>query len=192
MSNNQEQVQMVWVPCRQASAARIQLPAGYFIRTYRPGDEESFFRLMESVGWTGWDEARLRPWLYRILPGGWFFAVHKANGKIAATCMATHDPTWQVPFCGEVGWTATHPNHQGRGLGKVVVSAVVACFLDTGYGCIHLYTEHWRDAALKLYLNLGFVPYLVPPDSIQLWEKICATLNWAFEPETWVADLTGR
>ncbi|MGD2026498.1 MAG: GNAT family N-acetyltransferase, partial [Anaerolineales bacterium] len=189
MTHNPEQIQMVWPPGRRMTNPEPRLAGGYFLRTYRRGDEECFFRLMDSVGWAGWDEAHLRPWLYRALPDGWFFAVQKASGKIAATCMATHDPTWQMPFCGEVGWTATHPDHQGKGLGKAVVSAVVARFLNTGYRCVHLYTEHWRDAALKMYLKLGFVPYLDPSDSIKIWEKICARIGWTYEPEEWVADL---
>jgi mycothiol synthase len=189
MSNDPEQVQMVWPPDGRMTSPEPRLAGAFFLRTYRPGNEESFFRLMDSVGWTGWDQARLRPWLYRILPHGWFPIIDQTSEEIVATCIATHDPTWQMPFCGEVGWTATHPDHQGKGLGKAVVSAVVAHFLNTGYRCIHLYTEHWRDAALKVYLKLGFVPYLDPPESVQVWKQICVRLDWPYEPEEWVADL---
>ncbi len=180
---------MVWPPGKRVAGAERRLPEGYALRTYRPGDEARFFRLMQAAGWPSWDEEKLHPWLYRILPGGWYFAVHTASDEIAATCMATHDPTWQVPFCGEVGWTAAHPAHRGKGLGPAVVSAVVARFLDAGYPCIHLYTEHWRDAALKMYLSLGFVPYLDPPETARLWEAICARINWAFKPDAWVTNL---
>ncbi len=161
------------------------LPEGYTLRTYQPGDETGFYALMEAVGWTGWDQDRLHPWLYRILPGGWFFAVHE--GKIIGTCMATHDPTWELPFCGEVGWTAVHPDHQGRGVGTALVGAVIARFLEAGYARIHLYTEVWRMAALQVYLRLGFVPYLVSAGSVGNWEQICAELNWPFTPEKWPA-----
>lgn len=181
MPHNPEQVQMIWPQgCRITPSP---LPEGYTLRTYQPGDEPGFYALMDSVGWTGWDEHKLNPWLYRILPQGWFFAVYE--DKIVGTCMATHDPTWEVPFCGEVGWTAVHPDHQGVGIGTAVVGVVVERFLQAGYSVIHLYTEVWRLAALKVYLRMGFVPYLQPPETIEQWGEICAQLDWHFTPEMW-------
>ena len=64
------QLQMVW-PEHQLSAPPIARPAsGYSLRTFRPGDEPRFFRLMELAGWPGWDSERLQPSLSRILPAG--------------------------------------------------------------------------------------------------------------------------
>ncbi|MBN2043648.1 MAG: GNAT family N-acetyltransferase [Anaerolineales bacterium] len=183
MSLTPEQVQMIW-----PEGQRIQpsaLPQGYTLRTYRPGDEAGFYDLMDSVGWTGWNPEKLQPWLFRILPEGWFFAIHERDGEIIGTCMATHDPTWEVPFSGEVGWTAVYPDHQGKGIGKAVVGAVVKRFLDAGYAQIHLYTEIWRLAALKVYLRIGFEPYLIQQESIQQWEKVCVQLNWPFTADEW-------
>jgi mycothiol synthase len=186
---NQDQVQMLWPEHRQVSPSQYQPPKGYHLRTFHPSDSPNYFRLMEQVGWPGWDDAKLRPWLYRILPDGWFMLVEEKTSDIVATCMATHDPTWQVPFCGEVGWTAAHPAHRGKGLGTVVVGAVMARFIEAGYTRIHLYTEEWRYAALKMYLKLGFVPYLDPPQSIDQWQRICSELDWPFTPDKWVDSL---
>lgn len=187
MPHNPEQVQMIWPSGQRLKPSA--LPQGYTLRTYRPGDETGFYELMDSVGWTGWNAEKLQSWLYRILPGGWYLAVHKKTGKVVGTCMAAHDPTWEVPFCGEVGWTAVHPDHQSRGIGKAVVGVVVARFLDVGYSRIHLYTEVWRLEAMKLYLRMGFVPYLFPTESVEQWEKICTQLNWSFTPEMWPSSL---
>jgi mycothiol synthase len=184
MSHNPEQVQMVW-PRGQELPAYAGLPEGYRLRTYQPGDEVSFYRVMALAGWPDWDAEKLHPWLHRILPKGWFMVVEERSGEIVATSMATHDPTWQVPFCGEVGWTAADPAHSGKGLGTAVVHAVINRFLEAGYGCIHLYTEHWRYAALKIYLRLGFVPYLDPLETISHWETICRVLDWPFTPDGW-------
>lgn len=159
MTANPDQIQMIWPALLLAAPPAVHVPPGYLLRTYQPGDEAGFYQLMASVGWTGWDDEKLHPWLYRILPEGWFFAVEQTSGEIVATCMATHDHTWQVPFCGEVGWTAAHPEHQGKGLGTAVVSAVVGRFLQAGYQTIHLYTEVWRTAAIAMYLKMGFEEY---------------------------------
>ena len=189
MSHNSEQVQMVWPQGKTGLTSQFNLPEGYTLRTYQPGDEVGFYALMASVDWTGWDEDKLRPWLYRTLPEGWFFATHEKSGELVGSCMATHDPTWESPFCGEVGWTVVHPDQQGKGLGKTLVSAVLGRFLRAGYSCIHLYTEVWRLAALKVYLDLGFVPYLQPPETTGQWEKICSQLDCLFEPERWPGEL---
>jgi hypothetical protein len=31
---------------------------------------------------------------------------------------------------------------------------------------------------------------LYPLESVQIWEAICARLNWAYKPDAWVTDLT--
>jgi hypothetical protein len=97
---------MVWPVQRQVPQFLSQPPHGYILRTYQPGDESGFFQLMALAGWPDWDAERLKPWLYRILPRGWFMAVDQESDEIMATSMATHDPTWQVPFCAELGWVA--------------------------------------------------------------------------------------
>jgi mycothiol synthase len=163
----------------------VRLPAGYALRTYRPGDEALFFEIMELAGWSGWNEDRLHPWLYRIVPEGWFMAVHQASGQIVTTAMTMHDPTWQVPFCGEVGWVAGDPAYAGRGLGMAVCAAVTARFIEIGYRHIHLYTEDWRLAAIKIYLKLGYVPYLYTPEMPEWWREICAQLGWPYRPPAW-------
>lgn len=169
MAHNPEQVQMIWPKGKPAPDLQHSLPPDMLLRAYRPG----------------WDEEKLRSWLYRILPGGWLMLVDQHSGEIIGTCMATHDHTWQQPFCGEVGWRAVHPARQGDGLGAVVAAAVVERFLQAGYACIHLYTEVWRLAALKMYLKLGFIPYLDPPESSARWVEICTQAGWPFTPNKW-------
>lgn len=111
--------------------------------------------------------------------------IDKESGAIVASSMATHDHTWLKPFCGEVGWTVTDPAHRGKGLGTAVVSAVTRRFIDAGYRNIHLYTEIWRLAALKIYLNAGYIPLLDEPTAPGRWRRICKQLEFPFVPEKW-------
>lgn len=188
MSENESytQLQMVWPEHLLDAPPVVQVPEGYALRIYRPGDEKRFFEIMALAGWPGWDEDRLHPWLYRIVPEGWFMAVHQASDEIVTTAMATHDPTWEVPFCGEVGWLAGDPAHAGKGLGMAVCAAVTARFIEIGYRHIHLYTEHWRLPALKIYLKLGYVPYLCTPEMPARWRAICEQLQWPFMLDAWL------
>ncbi len=179
------QLQMVWPTSHLTQALPIVLPTGYRLRTYKPGDEARFFEVMALAGWPGWDEAKLKPWLYRILPQGWFMAVTEADDQIVATAMATHDHTWLLPFSGEVGWVAGDPAHKGRGLGTAVVAAVTARFIEVGYSSIHLFTEHYRLPALTIYLRLGYLPLLYRPEMWDLWRDVCTELSWPYTPDLW-------
>ena len=181
------QLQMMWPESRLTAPPVASVPAGYALRVYRPGDEPGFFRVMALAGFGAWDGARLRPWLARILPDGWFMAVEAGMGAIVATAMALHDASDQHPFGGELGWVAADPAHSGKGLGRAVCAAVTARLIAGGYRDIHLYTEDYRLAALKVYLSLGYVPFLYAPGVADRWRVVCAQLGWPFTPETWRA-----
>lgn len=68
-------LQMVWPERLLDPRPSIRLASGYTLRTYRPGDETGFFKVMERAGWPGWDEEKLRPWIARVPPGSWFMIV---------------------------------------------------------------------------------------------------------------------
>lgn len=179
------QLQMIWPERLLARPPVVHPPAGYLLRTYRPGDEPRFFEVMALAGWPGWDDGKLHPWQARIPPDCWFMAVHEESGQIAATAMGLDDPSEQHPAGGELGWVAGDPAHAGRGLGLAVCAAVTARLIALGYRDIHLYTEHWRLAALKTYLELGYVPFLCTPEMPERWRAICEQLGWPFIPKTW-------
>jgi len=177
------QLQMVWPERLLNAPPAARLPPGYALRTYRRGDEPRFYEVMELAGWPGWNDEKLQPWLPRILPGGWFMAVHKESGEIVATAMSLHSEVY--PSGGELGWLAGDPAHAGKGLGMVVSAAVTARFIAAGYRNIHLYTEDYRLPALKTYLELGYIPFLYTPEMPERWRAICAQLQWPFTPEVW-------
>ncbi len=179
------QLQMVWPEHLLAVPPAVQLPPGYSLRAYRPGDKARFYQIMELAGWPDWNDEKLQPWLARIPPGSWFMAVHEKSEQIVATAMGLHNHTELHPFGGELGWMAGDPAHAGQGLGMAVAAAVTARLIDAGYRNLHLYTEQWRPAALKTYLKLGYAPLLYTSEMLQRWQAICAQLQWPFTPEKW-------
>ena len=178
MPDDAPQLRMVWPTARLGSVPSPVLPADYTIRTCRPGDEARFYALMELAGWPGWDEERLSYSLNRILPGGWYLAVHTASGVVVASAMALHNYTDTHPFWGELGWLAAAPDHSGQGLGLAVSACVVRRFVDAGYRLIHLHTEEFRLAAIKTYLKPGFEPWTGGPDGRAQWARVLDLLNW--------------
>ncbi len=100
------QLRMVWPEHRLNAPPGVRLPHGYALRTYQRGDEARFYDLMALAGWPGWDDEKLRPWLAKILPEGWFMIIHQERAEIVATAMCLHNYKGTNPFQGEVGWLA--------------------------------------------------------------------------------------
>jgi mycothiol synthase len=67
-------------------------------------------------------------------------------------------------------------------LGQAVCAAVVARYARGGYQRVFLNTDDFRLPAVKVYLKLGFVPFLHGPDMEARWRKVCAQLQMPFEP----------
>jgi len=176
---------MVWPPQVLGAPPVPRLAPGYGLRTYLPGDEPRFYEVMALSGWRGWDDERLKPWIARIPPDGWWMVLHQASQTIVATAMALHDHTDHHPFGGELGWVASDPAHGGKGLGMAVCAAVTARLIAAGYRNIHLYSEDWRLPALKTYLRLGYIPFLYLPEMHDRWQSVCNQLAWPFRPEEW-------
>ena len=172
------QLRMVWPAARLDSVPEPQPLAGYTTRNYRPGDEARFHELMERAGWPGWDGERLSYSLNRILPDGWFMAVHSKSAVIVASAMALHNYKGTFPFWGELGWLAADPAHSGHGLGMAVSACVVRRFVEAGYRRIHLHTEHYRLAAIKTYLKLGFAPWIDGAATEAQWAPVLDRLGW--------------
>lgn len=183
---NGGQLRMVWPKDRIVFPPEISVASGYVVRTYCPGDENRFFKVMSLAGFEGWDKERLRYSFNRLLPNGWFMAVHEISGQIVATAMALHNFSDYDPFWGELGWVAADPEHAGHGLGKTVSTCVVRRFLQAGYHLIHLHTDDFRLSALKSYLAIGFVPMLEHPLHRDRWQEVMERLNWPIEADTWV------
>ncbi len=180
------QLRMLWSERRDAPLP-VQLPTGYLLRTYQPGDESRFFQVMELAGWPGWDARKLQPWYERTVAEGWFMVVHHATGEMVATAMALRDQSEFGRQGGEIGWVACAPEHRGKGLGLAISAAATTRLIAEGYRHIHLYTEDWRFAALKVYLQLGYIPLLHAPDMAERWRAVCAQVQWPFTPEKWAS-----
>ena len=180
------QLLMAWPQERLDRPPEIHLPDGYFMRLYQPGDEPIFYEIMALAGWPGWNDEKLKPWLMKILPAGWFMVIQEQTGQIVATAMCLHNYKGIHPFQGELGWLACNPAHTGRGLGLAVSAAVTRRLIEARYRNIRLYTEDYRLPALKVYLQLGYLPVLYLPEMLERWKDICGKLNWPFTPEAWL------
>jgi len=171
------QLHMIWPEGRRAPR-RPGLPPGYILRTWREGDAEGYRALMTAAGFDSWaTEDKVPGVLKTALPEGLFFVVHEATGRIAATTVAGHAACDEHPFGGELGWVAVDPAHRGRRLSAATCAAVVRRFRDAGFRRIYLKTDDRRLPALRVYLDLGFVPFLHGQDMEGRWRKVFSELG---------------
>ncbi|MBX3054641.1 MAG: GNAT family N-acetyltransferase [Caldilineaceae bacterium] len=175
-----EQLRMIWPNDRLESPPSVTIHPDYDLRTFRPDsaeDMKGWCRLMELAGFGLWDEQRLAPIYARILPNGWFFAVHRETGSLAASAMACHEPHPLHPFGGALNWVCGDPAHRGKGLGMTVCAAVTARLLAGGYENVFLITDDFRLPALSIYLRLGYRPLLFAPDMEKRWRAVYEQLG---------------
>ncbi len=176
-----QQLRMVWPQERLGSPPHFSPPAGYTLRTFRPGDEAEHVRLMRVAGFADWSLEKLAAAMEKCLPDGFFVVEHSPSHQLVATAMAHHQPLPEHPSGGELGWVAGDPEHKGKGLGYAVCAAVTRRFLEIGYHNIYLRTDDFRPPAIKLYLKLGYVPFLFAPDMEPRWRDVCARLAVDFD-----------
>jgi predicted TIM-barrel fold metal-dependent hydrolase/ribosomal protein S18 acetylase RimI-like enzyme len=151
------------------------LPAGYMLRTYRKGDEESYIKVMQSAGFENWNgvESVLRT----ALPEGIFFIVHRKTNRIVATACAQNYPTDLHPQGGVLGWVAVDPEHRGKKLGYIISMKSVEKLIKSGYRHIYLSTDDWRLAAINTYLKMGFEPMHYMDDMKKRWKAVREELS---------------
>lgn len=179
------ELQMVWPSSRLTEWPRWAAPEGYALRTYQAGDELEFFCLMDSAGYKGWNMREFQSWLQKVVPGGFFFVVHRETGKMVATAMGCQNPAPLHPFGATLSCVAADPAHKGKGMGYVVSAAVTCRLLQAGYQEIYMQTDDWRLPALKTYLKMGWVPFLFQEDMPERWQAVCQVLRWPYTPQVW-------
>ena len=156
----------------------IDMPPGYGLRIYVPGDESAWVSILSTGDFGKWDRGRLE----RMMAGeraplpraGIFFATHH-DRPVGTACTFLHPGAQgDVP---ELGWVAVLPAHRGRALGQQLSVAVLRFVRDLGRGYTYLLTEEFRVPAIKTYLRLGFEPEMTDPRHAPWWADNLAQLR---------------
>lgn len=152
------------------------LPSGYRLRAFRPGDETAWLAIQAASD--RFNAHVIAPDLFARVFGAdeptlasrLFFA-EGAGGEPVGTAAAWWregpDDTW-----GRVHWVAVLPEHQGKGLGRALLTAVCARLADLGHAHAYLTTSAGRLPALRLYLSAGFRPEVGSAEEASAWEEI--------------------
>jgi mycothiol synthase len=170
-------LEMLWPESLRERPLQVVVAAGYRLRQFEPGDRDAYFRLLAAAGM---DACRLEYWEQHLLPDGFFLAEHVESKALVATCMASHHPAPRHPRAGNLGWLAADPAHGGRGLGRAVAAAVTARLIAGGYNRIYLETHDFRLPAIRVYLSMGWRPFLYQEDMQRRWRAVHEKLGIPF------------
>ena len=156
----------------------LELPSGYYLRTYQDGDEVHWANIIsDSFGGRARTVQDTQNEITNrdvFVPDGLYFITHQ-DIPIATAC------AWRQSVdetdVGYVHMVGVVSEHTGKKLGKWVSLAVLFYFKENGFTCSMLDTDDFRIPAIKTYLNLGFKPVYVEETQTERWQDIFDTLR---------------
>lgn len=151
------------------------LPAGFSLRFYRPGDDRTWTRIQQEAeryhevtpelfrGEFGGDEGQLSQRQLFLCD---------ATGREIGTGTSWRNEDYHGKVWGRIHWVAIAAHHQGRGLGRALVSALCQRFIELQHIRAYLTTESVRGQAIQLYLSFGFLPEIKHEADRREWEAL--------------------
>ena len=107
------------------------------------------------------------------------FYVCNKKGKAIATATSWYNNDYHGEQIGRIHWVAVHPEYQGKGLSKPLLSNALERLKELGHQKCYLRTLHVRTPAIRLYLSYGFRPDIRSEEDRIIWEEI----NMRFKSE---------
>ena len=143
------------------------IEAGYNLRTFREGDEQTWADVKNAVfGSSSTPEEFWNQTFSGVnkkldfAPEGFFFAEKEGESVgICAGIVLHKRKKIGGTFPGVIGWTGVHEDHRGVGLGRALMVSSLNYLHDRGVAVTEVGTQFYRTAAVNLYESLGFRIY---------------------------------
>jgi GNAT superfamily N-acetyltransferase len=156
------------------------LPPGFLLRWYQHGDAVHWMRIHHDAE----PYHEITPGLFNHEFGcdserlcGCQCFLQDAVGRVVGTGTAWSAGESSEDACGRVFWLAVIRSHQGRGLGKPLLSAICHRLRDLGHERACVFTSTGRLAAVNLYLNFGFEPQIRSESERMIWDSVFMALK---------------
>lgn len=162
---------------------RFPLPPGYSYRRYKQGDGELWARIETSAGEFAYVELAIEHFLkefggHQQELGKRCLFVETGNGEPVGTAMAWYGALDPGGIAGRLHWVGIRKSYQGQGIGKSLVSRVME-LLSTLHERAYLTTQSSALAAIKIYLDFGFLPWVSEEAQEKEWSEIAKQLGFA-------------
>lgn len=170
------QLRMVW---KNASSQPIHLMDGCYVvdrstekftkEQLADGWIDACTELNGGIRWTR-EQFYKTMWDDPLIPeDGIFFAV-TPEGRIFSTATVQVLPG----HIGNLHMVGSCADVRGKGGGRAVCSAVIEYFKKHEIRLAYLNTDDFRKPAIKIYLDLGYRPYLYEGDMAERWHALMA------------------
>ena len=158
---------------------QFPVPKGFAIRNYRPGEGRIWTRIQRAAEpYINIDDGLFMREFKRDLlamEDRSFFLTTDAGEEIG-TITAWWQPEMDGKNWGQIHWVAIHPDYQGRGLSKPMMSVAMARLQQSHKRCF-LGTSIRRIPAIKIYLDFGFTPDLSRENAREAWAEVASVLE---------------
>ncbi|NLC68422.1 MAG: GNAT family N-acetyltransferase [Clostridiaceae bacterium] len=158
-------------------AERHPLPAGYYIRKYRIGEEGIWAEIETAAGEfktekeaLDYFEKEFGPYRHEM-EERCFFVIHKDSGRAIGTTTAWYNDNYKGQNHGRIHWVEIHPDFQGRKLAKPLL-ATAMIYLAEHHDRAYLVSHTTRYKAINMYLDFGFKPELENNESVRAWKMV--------------------
>jgi mycothiol synthase len=154
----------------------VEMPAGYTLRTYRPGDEAGLGRIYAAceLGEGSPEYVRGRMIAHPCFKPERIFIVLDGEEAVGTAAAWVEDGDPGVGYLHMVG---TLPEYRGKGLGKLLTVAAIRFTHHEGLPAQRLKTDDWRESALRMYLALGYDPLLLDESHPGRWQVLAQKLD---------------
>jgi len=167
------QLRMIWKPENPRTIKGV--PEGFSVRSMSFADIDGWCEVSRALtGENRWsNEEFIRNMLFNppltLLPRDIYCLFDDAAGAMVSTAAACLDTEKRL---GNLHMVSAVPEYRGRGIGRAVCEAAVECFVRHGIAEATLSTDEFRVPAIKIYLGLGFRPWLYEEDMPGRWRGV--------------------
>ncbi|MCE2416613.1 GNAT family N-acetyltransferase [Candidatus Poribacteria bacterium] len=158
---------------------QFPIPDGFAIRNYRRDEGHIWTRILQAAEpYIDIDDGlfnREFGHYLSVMEDRSFYLTTDAGEEIGTTTAWWQDMNGEV--WGQIHWVAVHPDYQGNGLSKPLMSVAMER-LKQSHECCFLGTSTGRMAAIKVYLDFGFIPDLSYENSKEAWTEVASVLDY--------------